>query len=38
MTEQESRAITDCIDYIMPYVTDKRVDDELKDIRHAERI
>jgi len=33
MTEQESRIITDRIDYIMPYVTDKRVDDELKDIR-----
>lgn len=33
MTEQESRAITDRIDYIMPYVTDKRVADELKDIR-----
>lgn len=33
MTGQESRAITDRIDYIMPYVTDKRVADELKDIR-----
>ena len=33
MTEQESRIITDCIDYVMPYVTDKRVADELKDIR-----
>lgn len=33
MTEQESKAITDRIDYIMPYVTDKRVADELKDIR-----
>lgn len=33
MTEQESRIITDRIDYIMPYVTDKRVADELKDIR-----
>lgn len=33
MTEQESRIITDRIDYIMPYVNDKRVADELKDIR-----
>lgn len=33
MTEQESRIITDRIDYIMPYVTDKCVADELKDIR-----
>ena len=33
MTEQESRIITEHIDYIMPYVTDKRVADELKDIR-----
>lgn len=33
MTEQESRAITDRIDYIIPYVNDKRVADELKDIR-----
>lgn len=33
MTEQESRVIIDRIDYIMPYVTDKRVADELKDIR-----
>lgn len=33
MTQQESRAIIDRIDYIMPYVTDKRVADELKDIR-----
>lgn len=33
MTEQESRTITDRIDYIMPYVNDKRVADELKDIR-----
>lgn len=33
MTEQKSRVITDRIDYIMPYVTDKRVADELKDIR-----
>lgn len=32
MEKQESRAITDRIDYIMPYVTDKRVADELKDI------
>lgn len=33
MTEQESRTITDRVDYIMPYVKDKRVADELKDIR-----
>lgn len=33
MTQQESRVIIDHIDYIMPYVTDKRVADELKDIR-----
>lgn len=33
MTEQESRTITDRIDYIMPYVKSKRVADELKDIR-----
>lgn len=33
MIEKESRVITDRIDYIMPYVTDKRVADELKDIR-----
>lgn len=33
MTEQESRTITDRIDYIMTYVTNKRVADELKDIR-----
>lgn len=33
MTQQEPRTITDRIDYIMPYVTDKRVADELKDIR-----
>lgn len=33
MTQQESKTITDRIDYIMPYVTDKRVADELKDIR-----
>lgn len=33
MTEQESRIITDRIDYIMPYVKDERVADELKDIR-----
>lgn len=33
MTEQESRIITDRIDYVMPYVKSKRVADELKDIR-----
>ena len=33
MTTKESRTITDRIDYIMPYVTDKRVADELKDIK-----
>lgn len=33
MTEQESRTITDRIDYIMPYAKSKRVADELKDIR-----
>lgn len=33
MTEQESRIITDRIDSIMPYVTDKRVADELEDIK-----
>lgn len=33
MIEKESRVITDRIDHIMPYVTDKRVADELKNIR-----
>ena len=33
MTEQESRTITDRIDYIIPYAKNKCVADELKDIR-----
>lgn len=34
MTTQESRIITDRINYIMPHISDKRVADELQDIKY----